>query len=68
MLAGTSSERILEAAKVMVNRQRGWVNPFGDGKTAQKIISILLKQQLLEREESNCEGSNQKTCSLIISE
>lgn len=45
MLAGTSSERILEAAKLMVKSQRGWVNPFGDGKTAQKIIKIL-KQQL----------------------
>jgi len=44
MLAGTSSERILEAAKIMVGREKGWVNPFGDGKTAQKIISILLKK------------------------
>jgi UDP-N-acetylglucosamine 2-epimerase (non-hydrolysing) len=44
MLAGTSSKRIFEAAKIMVKRQRGWVNPFGDGKTAQKIINILLKQ------------------------
>ncbi len=43
-LAGTSSERIIEAAKIMVKRQRGWVNPFGDGKTAQRIINILMKQ------------------------
>jgi UDP-N-acetylglucosamine 2-epimerase len=47
MLAGTSSERILEAAKLMVKKERGWVNPFGDGKTAEKIISILMKKQFL---------------------
>ena len=44
MLAGTNSDRILEAAKLMVRREKGWVNPFGDGKTAQKIISILKEQ------------------------
>ena len=44
ILAGTSPERILEAAKLMANRKKGWVNPFGDGKTAQKIISILMKK------------------------
>ena len=44
MLAGTKSDRILEAAKIMVGREKGWVNPFGNGKTAEKIISILLKQ------------------------
>ena len=41
MLAGTMPDRILEAAKVMVNGQKGWINPFGDGKTAQKIIEVL---------------------------
>jgi UDP-N-acetylglucosamine 2-epimerase (non-hydrolysing) len=44
MLAGTVPERILEAAKIMVNKEKGWVNPFGNGKTAQKIISILTKK------------------------
>jgi UDP-N-acetylglucosamine 2-epimerase (non-hydrolysing) len=44
MLAGTSPERILEAAKQMVRSKRGWVNPFGDGKTTKKIISILMKK------------------------
>jgi UDP-N-acetylglucosamine 2-epimerase (non-hydrolysing) len=43
-LAGTAPERILEAAKQMVSREKGWVNPFGDGKTTQKIISILMKK------------------------
>lgn len=44
MLAGTSFDRILEAAKLMVKRQKGWVNPFGDGKTAKKIIGILMEK------------------------
>ncbi len=44
VLAGTSSDRILEAAKLMVNRKKGWVNPFGDGKTAQKIVNILMEK------------------------
>jgi UDP-N-acetylglucosamine 2-epimerase (non-hydrolysing) len=44
MLAGTDPERILEAAKKMINSKRGWVNPFGDGTSAQKIINILTKK------------------------
>jgi UDP-N-acetylglucosamine 2-epimerase (non-hydrolysing) len=44
MLAGTIPKRILEAAKLMVGKEKGWANPFGDGKTAQKIISILTKK------------------------
>jgi UDP-N-acetylglucosamine 2-epimerase (non-hydrolysing) len=44
MLAGTSPEKILEAAKIMCVAKKGWRNPFGDGKTAQKIISVLTNQ------------------------
>ena len=46
IVAGTSPERILQAAKLMVCKEKGWVNPFGDGKTAQKIINILTKNSL----------------------
>lgn len=41
MLAGTNPKRILEAAKTMWAIKKGWINPFGDGETAQKIINIL---------------------------
>jgi UDP-N-acetylglucosamine 2-epimerase (non-hydrolysing) len=41
ILAGADPERILEAAKASVGKKKAWVNPFGDGKTAQKIIHIL---------------------------
>jgi UDP-N-acetylglucosamine 2-epimerase (non-hydrolysing) len=44
VLAGTGSERILEAAKLMVDGQKGWVNPFGDGKTARRIIEVLVEK------------------------
>ena len=51
-LAGTQSQRILEAAKTMVAKQGGWANPFGDGKTAQKIIEILLNSLHLKLNQS----------------
>lgn len=41
VLAGTDPEAILSAAKASVNKKRGWVNPFGDGYSAQKIVDIL---------------------------
>jgi UDP-N-acetylglucosamine 2-epimerase (non-hydrolysing) len=41
VLAGTDPDRILCSARAIVAKKRGWVNPFGDGKAAQKIISIL---------------------------
>ena len=44
MLAGTVPDRILEATKLMVKRQRAWVNPFGDGRTAEKIIDVLMEK------------------------
>jgi UDP-N-acetylglucosamine 2-epimerase (non-hydrolysing) len=44
ILAGTDPNRILEAAKLMVKRQRAWVNPFGDGRTAEKIIGVLMEK------------------------
>jgi len=46
MLAGTNPDRILEAAKVMVKRRDAWVNPFGDGRTAEKIIGVLMEKTL----------------------
>ena len=41
MLAGTNPDRILETAKTMCRRHKGWLNPFGDGNTGQKIINVL---------------------------
>ena len=44
MLAGTSPQRILEAAKAMCIKDKGWINPFGDGKSSGTIIDILMKE------------------------
>jgi UDP-N-acetylglucosamine 2-epimerase (non-hydrolysing) len=42
VLAGTEPPRILWAAKMALSRSKNWANPFGDGKTAQKTMDILL--------------------------
>jgi UDP-N-acetylglucosamine 2-epimerase (non-hydrolysing) len=40
-LAGAEPERILEKAKIMVNVERNWSNPFGDGRAGKRIVSVL---------------------------
>ncbi len=44
MLAGTDPVRILEASINMCSIGRGWVNPFGDGKTGESIVRIIAEQ------------------------
>ena len=41
MLVGSDPKRIVEGTKTMINRTRNWQNPFGDGKTVERIIKIL---------------------------
>ncbi len=41
MLAGTNSDKILEAAQMSLDHKRNWVNPFGDGTAGEKIVEIL---------------------------
>jgi UDP-N-acetylglucosamine 2-epimerase (non-hydrolysing) len=41
ILAGTDPETILEAAKMSLYHKKNWTNPFGEGKTSEKIIQIL---------------------------
>ncbi|HET8625424.1 MAG TPA: UDP-N-acetylglucosamine 2-epimerase (non-hydrolyzing) [Gemmatimonadales bacterium] len=40
-LAGTDPARIVEAACRMIRRPRQWLNPFGDGRSGERIISLL---------------------------
>ena len=44
ILAGTEPNKILEATKTSLAQKRTWINPFGDGKTARKIVIILKKE------------------------
>ena len=41
-LAGADPERILSAARVMRERRGGWSNPFGDGKSGERIVDLLV--------------------------
>ncbi|MEM2930960.1 MAG: UDP-N-acetylglucosamine 2-epimerase (non-hydrolyzing) [Thermoproteota archaeon] len=42
-LAGAEPEKIVEKARIMTSKKRDWVNPFGDGKSGERIISIISK-------------------------
>lgn len=41
IIAGVSPDAIAGAAERMLERPRSWKNPFGDGKTGDRIIDIL---------------------------
>jgi len=43
ILAGTEPEKILECSQIMFNKKNKWPNPFGDGKTAERIVSIIMR-------------------------
>jgi len=41
ILAGAASDRIVECVQIMLNRDRNWQNPFGDGKAAVRIVKAV---------------------------
>ncbi|MBI4432060.1 MAG: UDP-N-acetylglucosamine 2-epimerase (non-hydrolyzing) [Candidatus Omnitrophica bacterium] len=41
MLAGYNPSRIAGLARRMVRKHRSWKNPFGDGHSAKKILSVI---------------------------
>jgi len=41
VLAGADPEKILEGARVMMDRKRDWENPFGDGRAGERIVGII---------------------------
>jgi UDP-N-acetylglucosamine 2-epimerase (non-hydrolysing) len=41
IVAGVTPDSIVKAAEVMMERARSWKNPFGDGKTGERIVRIL---------------------------
>jgi len=46
IIAGTNSNKILESSIKMMKTDKGWENPFGDGKTGERIINILMEKEL----------------------
>ncbi len=45
LLSGANPLRILKSVSKMMNKNRKWKNPFGSGKTAEKIIKIIQKNE-----------------------
>ena len=41
VLAGLDPQKILECSKIMLNKEKEWNNPFGDGEAGKKIIEII---------------------------
>jgi len=41
MLSGAIPEKIVECAKVMLDKSRSWQNPFGDGRAGERIVRII---------------------------
>lgn len=44
VLAGTNPDKIVEEAKLILHKNKGWVNPFGDGQAAYRIIDVLRRE------------------------
>jgi UDP-N-acetylglucosamine 2-epimerase (non-hydrolysing) len=44
ILAGTNPNEIVKKTQQMLKSDRDWRNPFGDGKSGEKIIKILTKE------------------------
>jgi UDP-N-acetylglucosamine 2-epimerase (non-hydrolysing) len=44
VLAGTNPSLIVEKAKLMLNRDGGWENPFGDGSAGEQIVQLLMER------------------------
>ena len=41
ILAGASSDKILDCVKFMLSKKNKWTNPFGDGKAGKRIVEII---------------------------
>jgi UDP-N-acetylglucosamine 2-epimerase (non-hydrolysing) len=42
-IAGTDQRRIVASVRTMMDKKNSWRNPFGNGKSSEKIIDILLQ-------------------------
>jgi UDP-N-acetylglucosamine 2-epimerase (non-hydrolysing) len=41
VLVGTSPEQIRDGVREMLNQQRHWENPYGDGNTSVRIVNSI---------------------------
>jgi len=42
ILAGASSDKIIDCVRFMLSRENNWTNPFGDGKAGERIVNIIV--------------------------
>jgi UDP-N-acetylglucosamine 2-epimerase (non-hydrolysing) len=47
VLAGTDPEKIVESARKMLVKVKGWKNPFGDGKAAERIVRVMVDPDIV---------------------
>ncbi len=47
VLAGADPGRILDAALEMIDRRGSWSNPFGDGRSGERIIARITRQKMM---------------------
>jgi UDP-N-acetylglucosamine 2-epimerase (non-hydrolysing) len=41
ILVGTDPGTIMEVVRIMMERERAWQNPYGDGTAGRKIVEIV---------------------------
>lgn len=44
ILAGADEKKIVECVKVMLETEKDWKHPLGDGKAGERIVNILLRK------------------------
>ena len=52
LIAGVDPNKILQSAKIILKRSKNWKNPFGDGKSAKRIIDILTDHKGVKKDFS----------------
>jgi UDP-N-acetylglucosamine 2-epimerase (non-hydrolysing) len=44
ILVGSDKNRLIKAVEIMLKRDRDWINPYGDGKSGERIVKILIER------------------------
>jgi UDP-N-acetylglucosamine 2-epimerase (non-hydrolysing) len=43
MLSGLEPDKIMQVTRIMMQKERDWVNPYGDGHASERIVDIIGK-------------------------
>jgi UDP-N-acetylglucosamine 2-epimerase (non-hydrolysing) len=44
ILVGSDKNKLIKAVEIMLKRDRDWINPYGDGKSGERIVKILIER------------------------